>query len=415
MQRNTVTPDLGWSFLFSEAGRFALRTSTERHREGDPLEKIGAELRKDGVQGDDVAALLTQVGLRAKARDKFGPAAETMLFTQAGLEQASRSLVTAEHAARFARAGVSSVSDLGCGLGSESIAFLSAGLAVRAVEVDPLTAQLATHNLSMVETKASHEVITGDAEALGPGTSEAAFFDPARRTAGHRDTRRLASPDDYAPSLTTAFAVASAIPTGIKLGPGFERELIPAEAEAQWVSVNGSVVETALWFGEAATPGVHRSALLFSDRHGETARHELTASSDSPDAPCDGVKTYLYEPDGAVIRARLIGLLAEQLDATMLDPNIAYMSADHPVPTPFATGFRVLDELPTKEKQLKKALASLNIGRLEIKKRGVGVDPAELRKRLRLTGDESATIMMTRIGDKHRTLLVERLPNPEPR
>ncbi|MDA3146183.1 SAM-dependent methyltransferase [Leucobacter sp. UCMA 4100] len=380
------------------------------HARGESLDRIGLTLRKDGHAGDVVAAALTQVQLREKAAAKFGDAAKNMLFTQAGLEQASRDVVAREHAARFVRAGATSVSDLGCGLGAESLAFLNAGMNVRAVEIDPFTAKLAAHNLSAAGARASHEVITGDAELLGPGGSDAAFFDPARRTAGHRDTRRIASPDDYSPSLTNAFSVASTLPTGIKLGPGFERELIPEEAEAQWVSVNGSVVETALWFGATRSGENRRSALLFSDRGAAIERNELSAPADSLDAGISGVREYLYEPDGAVIRARLIGLLAERLDATMLDEHIAYMVADHLTPTPFASAFRVIDELPSKEKQLKRALTELDVGTVEIKKRGVAVDPAELRKRLKLKGSQSATIVMTRIGERHVTFLVERVP-----
>lgn len=164
------------------------------HARGESLDRIGLTLRKDGHAGDVVAAALTQVQLREKAAAKFGDAAKNMLFTQAGLEQASRDVVAREHAARFVRAGATSVSDLGCGLGAESLAFLNAGMNVRAVEIDPFTAKLAAHNLSAAGARASHEVITGDAELLGPGGSDAAFFDPrpAHRRAPRHATNRLA-------------------------------------------------------------------------------------------------------------------------------------------------------------------------------------------------------------------------------
>ena len=45
-----------------------------------------------------------------------------MLFTEAGLEQATRLKVAALHAGRFARAGVEHVADLGCGIGGDALA-----------------------------------------------------------------------------------------------------------------------------------------------------------------------------------------------------------------------------------------------------------------------------------------------------
>ena len=76
---------------------------------------------------------------------------------------------------------------------------------------------------------------------------------------------------------------------------------------------------------------------------------------------------------------------------------------------PFATAFRVLERLPTDEKKLKAALRERGVGTLEIKKRGIDVDPAQLRKRLQLKGSASATIVLAREAGRHVTLLVERV------
>ena len=141
--------------------------------------------------------------------------------------------------------------------------------------------------------------------------------------------------------------------------------------------------------------------------HGDEAT-ELTGGADSADEPAGDLGEYLYEPDGAVIRARLIGDLARTLKARMLRHDIAYLTADTLTRTPFADAFRVIEELPVKESELRAALASRRIGTLEIKKRGADVDPAALRKRLRLRGEASATLVLTRIGARHVALLVER-------
>lgn len=400
------SPLPGWNSLFDEGAIERLAELEELIAAGESALALGTRLRQQGVPGDEVAAQLTQLDLRRRARAKFGEAAGRMLFTQAGLEQASRAEVARLHARRFAEAGCRSVADLGCGIGTESMALLAEGLEVLAVEIDSFTARIARHNLASTGAGASsYRVLHADAETAPLDGVEGVFLDPARRTAGHRDTKRLTRPEDYSPSLDFAFGLAERLPAGVKLGPGFEREMIPPEAEAQWVSVDGQLVETGLWFGAAARPGIGRAALVL--RGGES--HELVAPEDAPDVEERGLGEYLYEPDGAVIRARLIGLLADRLHAGMVTEGIAYLTSDALEPTPFAQAFRVLEQLPASEKQLARALAGRGIGRLEIKKRGIDVDPAALRGRLRLKGKRSGTLFLTRVAGRHAALLAERV------
>ncbi|MFF1634445.1 SAM-dependent methyltransferase [Leifsonia sp. NPDC058248] len=364
--------------------------------------RLVSDLRKAGHPPGLVAAVLTQSKLRARARVKFGPFADRMLFTEAGLEQATRLSVAARHAGRFAAAQLDHVADLGCGIGGDAMALAALELEVTAVEADEVTAAIASFNLAPFPNAT---VQLGRAEDADLRSVDGVFLDPARRTAGHGQTSRLTDPDEYSPSLGFAFELATGRSVGVKLGPGLDRDLIPSTAEAQWISVDGQLVEMGLWFGALARPGIRRAALVL---HGDEA-HELTAASDSDDVETGTLGAYLYEPNGAVIRARLIGDLARSLDARMVSDGIAYFTTDAPAQTPFAAGFRVLEQLPFQERDLKRALKERGIGTLEIKKRGVDVDPAALRKRLSLSGGESATIVLTRVGGKHTALLVERL------
>ncbi len=86
----------------------------------DPLAAASA-MRARGVPPELAATALTQVDLRRRAIGKFGPAAASMFFTRAGLEQATRAVVADRRAARLAAAGVRTMADLGCGLGSEEM------------------------------------------------------------------------------------------------------------------------------------------------------------------------------------------------------------------------------------------------------------------------------------------------------
>jgi SAM-dependent methyltransferase len=357
-----------------------------------------SELRKAGHGAGLVAAVLNQAKLRARARVKFGPFADRMLFTEAGLEQATRLGVAAQHAGRFQRAGISWIADLGCGIGADALAIAALELEVTAVEHDEVTAAVAAYNLA---PWSNARVEHADAQSFDLSGVDGVYLDPARRDGA----KRLRNPADWSPSLDFAFSIAGRYPTGIKLGPGVDREIIPDEAEAQWISVDRDVVELGLWFGPLARAGVRRSALVL----GEHGSFEMCAPGDSEDVQPGSLGQYVYEPDGAVIRARLIGDLARTLGARMLDSSIAYLTADEATPTPFATCFRVVAELPLDKKTIKRELDARGIGTLEIKKRGVDVDPATFRTALAPKGDASGTLMLTRVGGRRRALLVERL------
>ncbi|ALU40633.1 SAM-dependent methyltransferase [Kocuria flava] len=364
------------------------------------LEEV-SRLRAAGHPPELVSAALTQARLRTRAREKFGDFAGRMLFTRAGLEQATRLRVAALHARRFADAGVRHVADLGCGIGADALALAALDRRVTAVERDETTAAVATVNLTPFPEAA---VLHADAEdldlaALPGGPPDGVWLDPARRTTSSSGTRRLFDPEAFSPPLSFAEALAArGLPVGVKLGPGVPHEALPPGCEAQWVSDRGDVVELVLWFGAVARPGVRRAALVLG-AHGSA---ELTSPRDAApaheDAPLGPVGTWLYEPDGAVIRAGLVADLARRTGARLVHPRIAYLSADEHVPTPFARAYRVREVLPHNVKVLRRWVREHGIGILEIKKRGTDVTPEELRRRLAPKGPHRATLVVTRTG-----------------
>jgi len=355
-----------------------------------------ARLRKLGHSPGLVAAVLTQSRLRARAAAKFGPFAQRMLFTEHGLEQATRLRVAALHAGRYRDAGFTSVVDLGSGIGADSLAMAAIDLHVTAVELDEVTAAIAAYNLAPWPNAT---VVNSAAEQVDLDSFDAVWLDPARRSGD----RRLSNPADWTPSLDFAFGTGK--PTGVKLGPGIDRDLIPEGWEAQWVSVQGDVVEVAVWSPQLARPGIGRAALVLTG----DSMAEISAEGDSVDETVGELGEYVLEPDGSVIRARLIGDLARQLGARMLHPQIAYLSTDEAVVSPFATCFRVVDTFSLDERTLKRELRERGIGTIEIKKRGVDIDPAAFRKKLNPSGPESATLILTRLGEKRIAILAQRV------
>jgi hypothetical protein len=373
---------------------------------------LGERLRADGHDPATVSAALTQARLRSRARDKLGGFADAMLLTPDGLEQASRLAVAAHHARRFVGSGCQRVADLGCGIGSDAMAFAGLDRAVLAIDSDELTAAFATVNLRHwpdAEVRC-HDVTALDLEGmLEPG--DGIWLDPARRVAtgpgGRGATRRTFDPEAASPPYSFVLDVARRFPsTGAKLAPGISHRLLPDDAEAQWVSVDGDVVECGLWFGPLARQGVRRSALLLRG----TAVNELVGGP-APARPSVGpVGAFLYEPDGAVIRAGLVGEAAERLGLRALDPTIAYLTGDRSIGSPLVRGYAVEESMPFHLKPLRAALRDRGVGTLTIKKRGSTVDPVQLRRQLRLSGTAEATIALTRVAGRPHVLLLRPLP-----
>ena len=400
-------------------GRRALTAAQTALADSDDLLELSDRLRRS-FPAALTAAALTQAMLRRRAEAKFGVAAEQMYFTPAGLEQSTRSAVAELRAQRYADAGLRRVADLGCGIGGDTIALARAGLTVLAIERDPLTAAVAAANAAALgladRVEVRHaDVTTLDLTRLGV---DAVFCDPARRTG---QGRRIFDPDDYQPPWSFLHELPDRIPaTGIKVAPGIPHQRVPAAAEAEWVSDRGEVKEAVLWFGPLRSGAARRATVLpagasVADRVWDPAVDPVPADEAAMQAPVIGpVAKYLYEPDGAVIRAHLVARLGSEIGAHLIDPRIAYLSSDTPAPSPFVTGYRVRDVLPFQLKRLRTALRERDIGTVTIKKRGSPLDPDELRRQLKLTGTESIVVILTRIQGRPVVILADPVAGADP-
>ncbi|MFE9200612.1 methyltransferase domain-containing protein [Micromonospora sp. NPDC007230] len=379
---------------------------------GDPL-AAAARLRSAGFPAGLAAAALTQAELRRRAVGKFGPEAAGMFLTRPGLEQATRRVVADRRAARLRAAGVRTLADLGCGLGADALAAARAGIRVYGVEADPATAAMAAANAEAAGLADLFTVECGDATAFDVTRVDAVFCDPARRAAG--TGRRIFDPNAYSPPWDFVTGLAERVPrTVVKVAPGLDHALIPAGAEAEWVSVAGDLVEAALWCGELAEVPRRATVLtegppLHAAGSGAAPCHQLTGSGDA-EAPVGAVRRYVYDPDPAVVRAHLVAELAAELSATLADPSIAYLYADAPVATPYARCLEVTDVLPFSLKRLRALLRERRVGRVEILKRGSALEPEQLRRDLKLAGKAAASLMLTRVGGAPTVLICQPVP-----
>ncbi|MEU5125508.1 methyltransferase domain-containing protein [Streptomyces mobaraensis] len=376
--------------LLTDEGRRLL----EELRDHDPARElaVATRLRRDHP-AELVSAALGQARLRQRAVAKFGTEdAYRMYFTPNGVEQATRASVAAYRARRFAGLGVRRLADLCCGIGGDAIALARAGVSVLAVDRDPLTCAVARANAAALDLSDLIEVRCADVTEVGVSGYDAVFVDPARR--GGRG--RIFDPEAYSPPLSWAVEAARTAPhAALKIAPGVPHEAIPEDAEAEWISDGGDVKEAVLWFG--TTPGARRATLL-------PAGTTLTGTG-LPDPAVRPVGRYLYEPDGAVIRAHLVADVAAEVSGGLIDETIAYVTSDELHPTPYASAYEITDVLPFNLKKLKALVRERGIGVAVIKKRGSAVEPEELRKKLKLEGVNSCVIVLTRVAGAPTMLL----------
>jgi len=377
----------------------------------DPLSAVTA-LRRSLPRLDpgQASAVLTQVRLRRRARPRLGDLVDHLLLTEDGIEQATRSAVADQRAHRYADAGATHVADLGCGLGLDSAAFARAGLRVSAVELDPVTAAMAARNVRALGLDGLVAVRVADVTD-GPlldtvlAEVDAAYADPARRDPStQRDGRstRVTDPASWSPPWSWVHRVAARVPrTAAKVAPGVDHALVPAGGCGTWTSVDGQLVEAEIAWPALARDGFRRAAVVL--RTGLPAPTLEWCSLDLDDEappPVGPVGRWLLEPDDAVIRSGLVSHVVARVGGRLLDPRVAYVTTDSDLDVaPLAARFRVERSLSYDVDDLRGALVALGVGHVVVKKRAIGADPDDVRRRLRLpSAPGSAVVLLTRIG-----------------
>lgn len=351
---------------------------------------------RDTYSQEVVSAALDLALLRQRARDKFSRA-DQMYLTREALEQASAEIVSRYRSARYPTG--TQVVDLCCGIGGDALA-LAAHAEVLAVDLDPLRLRMVAANADVYGVGERLRTRCEDATStvLAPGAY--VWADPSRRV----DGRRVYSAFAYQPPLDALLRATSTAPGGgYKLAPGvryeeLERLLGGMDYEVEIISVRGEAREAVLWLGELCT--ARRRATLLPGEH-------TLAGIDRPGSvPVQPVGRYLYEPDPAVIRAHQVECLAKKIAAFKIDDQIAYLTADTWIDSPFVTGYRVEQVLPFGLKRINRALCERDVGELVIKKRGMGIDPEQFRRRLKYGhGKERTILVLTRVQD-HPTALI---------
>jgi hypothetical protein len=344
----------------------------------DAALRLGTALRRT-YPAPLVAEALTQAHLRERAAGKFDRAG-SMFLTRAGWEQASPEVVARHRAARFAAAG--RLTDLCCGIGGDLLA-LAPGRDVVAVDRDPVHLWMARHNAAVYGGEV--RTLLADVREVDLTGVDAVFVDPARRSArGRMRTGDSEPPLDWCLGLPVPAI-------GIKAAPGLDHDVVPEGWELEFVAVDRDLKEAVAWSPALATARARATVLPTGDT--------LVAAEGEPVAVRDPGR-YLLDPNPAVTRAGAVVELARRTGTWKIDERIAFLSADEPVATPFARTLEVIDSGPWDQKRLPRRLRELDVGAVDIRRRGLAGDVDALHKRLKLRGSRRATLVMTRARDR---------------
>ncbi|MFI6364017.1 class I SAM-dependent methyltransferase [Nocardia sp. NPDC050630] len=365
-------------FLGSAAGTAALT-------EVDRLELTPATHLRDLERvrrefGERSGALVETVRLRRRAAAKLVDT-EQWLFTDDALQQATPTLVARHRATRLSGRAVH---DVTCSIGAELAELARTCPSVLGSDLDDVRLSMAAHNLA-----AFRNVLLAKADALVPtSTGTVVIADPARRA----DGRRTHDPAKLQPPLPDLLAAYPGRDLAVKCAPGLDFDRLNWSGEIEVVSLDGAVREACLWSAGLCDPGTTRRATVLTSR-GESATYTDAAPDEIPQQPPG---EWIIDPDGAIVRAGLVRHYAAEHGLWQLDPQIAYLTGNT-VPRG-VRGFRILDRLEFREKSLRQELTRRNCGPLEIRIRGLDIDPDTLRKRLKLRGTTPYTLILTRLS-----------------
>lgn len=383
--------DLNW--LASEEGERAVRDAQQSTR---PLHlELAAARKQFGAMRASLA--IGQVELRKRAEKKFGDWAGQLIWTETLLEQATDREIAHYKAKRFA--GYEKLFDLCCGAGGDLFA-LAIHAQVTGYDQSPIALFLARENASRLGLKVA--TICEDASHAPVIEASAWHIDPDRRaTAGRTSRLEFASP-----SVSEVRKMLLVNPNAaIKSAPADrECELGNSETEMEWIGSRSECRQLVIWNGELARHPGKRVATVV-----EHSCSQVTGEPHAPIEYADNIGAFIHEPHNAVLGAELENALANSVGAKRVDPRAAYFSSETLSPHPALSSYRVIEIMPFNLKTLNQWVRNHHVGVVEIKKRGVLVDPAKLRKQLPLRGDKSITLLLTPHRERVLALIVERL------
>lgn len=361
------------------------------------------------------ALVMEQAQLRIRAKQKF-PLANQMFFTKRGLEQSSGTDLSVYKANLFKQHD--SVLDVCCGIGGDLLGLASRNptnenLVTTGLDNDPVTALFAERNLQLLlqAHQISHStatILNCDFADVDLSDFSAIHLDPDRRKG-----RRTTDGRHFSPSLIDVFdRVSESQMVSVKVAPATPVEdSFPPQIHRQWIGDHRECKQQLLWLG-ADLPPSQRSATLVLD---DGSNHHIGCDGQTDIGPevAPRLKQYLYEPHAVVLAAKLEDHLAAKHNLQRIARSTAYFVSDSEINDPLLKKFKVIEMLKVDIKTVHRFLSDRDVGEVELKQRGIDNVTFERFRKLKLTGNKKATLILTRYGadQKRQAIVATRLPN----
>ena len=376
-----------WRWLTTGDGQQALAAA--------PTELTAASISRlrKRYSADESHAIVECAQARTKATRKLDSAwAGHLIADTQGVEMASSMYSSAYKARRYRLllGEDSTVGDLCCGIGADSWGLVNQQLRVVGVDQSESRCVMFAHNLPQ------SEVICGDALDDCPEI-DAFHLDPARRE-GDRRSRNV---DSFLPPVDVWRKLISRVPSGaIKLNPGVNAGEIP-DGELEVISEAGSLTQALLWTG-VFEQHVRTATRLYRD-----VAVSVSGVPERPDEQHD-FEAFVGTLDPSLERAELVGELLRLLGVSLVHPGTGLVTAAEPNFHAMVRWYRVLDVLPWNEKRVRVALRAHDTGTVEVRTRAGLVNPDELQRRLRGTGErQDISVLIYRLGDRQVAVIAE--------
>lgn len=334
--------------------------------------------------GENARGLVELVKARRLASKKIDGGAEWLLDGPSA-QQATPSAVAQVRVKHLQQMGARRVADVTCSVGTELAHLQRAGIDAVGADLDLVRLRMARANVPGVPVVC--------ADALRPVIdADVVVADPARRGS----SGRIHNINQLMPPLPELVEAHRERELAVKCAPGIDfADVADWAGQIDVVSVDGDVKEACVYTPGLSVGNVRRAVVL---RGSEELMLTSAMSDDVGDGPAG---SFIFDADGAIVRAGLVRHVAYQHGLWQLDPRIAYLTGDA-VPAGL-TGLRAFEVVEQVQlKKLKAALHGLGATSVEILVRGVDVDPDRLRKKLKLksgAGPKQAwSVVITRVG-----------------
>ncbi|HSU72254.1 MAG TPA: methyltransferase domain-containing protein, partial [Candidatus Binatia bacterium] len=278
----------------------------------------------------------------AKARLASKKTSQDYFMTEEDLRFATNEQVAAYRAKRLA---CTTLVDIGCGVGIQTLAFAKTCKNVIAIDIDPRKVRYAQENARKFGVK-NVEFVCGDGlEALKSiEHADVIFVDPER--APEEDVRDIAK--SFKPDLLTLVKSASKVTPNIAIELPPQIHEVPFDCEREYVSFNHELNRLTVYLGKLKR--AKTSAVIIPGNH-------VLQEGKAVALKRGKAANYLYEIDPAVAKAGLAGMLADEGMTLYRDEReLLFTSATLRESPFFKARYEVIDAV---ENQFDKILAVL--------------------------------------------------------